>query len=82
MGPEIHAPSIFVRTFWSKNVGDARFLCTNTFATVWAPSEAMSDFYADRSRLDGGRPQGASSELSCDLDAVGGGMVAFGLACG
>ncbi|TEB09798.1 hypothetical protein FA13DRAFT_1749191 [Coprinellus micaceus] len=57
MGPEIHAPSIFVRTF------------------VWAPSEAMSDFYADRSRLDGGRPQGASSELSCDLDAVGGDMV-------
>ncbi|TEB29235.1 hypothetical protein FA13DRAFT_1734903 [Coprinellus micaceus] len=77
MGPEIHAPSIFVRTFGPKTSAMPDF-----YAPIWAPSEAMSDFYADRSRLDGGRPQGANSELSCDLDALGGDMVAFGLACG
>ncbi|TEB37368.1 hypothetical protein FA13DRAFT_1726448 [Coprinellus micaceus] len=70
MGPEIHAPSIFVRTFGPKTSAMPDF-----YAPIWAPSEAIS-------RLDGGRPQGASSELSCDLDAVGGDMVAFGLARG
>ena len=40
----------------------------------------MSDFHADGSRWDGGRLLGASSQMSCDLDAVvPGDIAAFGL---
>ncbi|TEB03977.1 hypothetical protein FA13DRAFT_1909649 [Coprinellus micaceus] len=66
MDPEIPRTfRIFVRTFGPKMSAMPDF-----YAPIWAPSEAMSDFYADRSRLGGGRPLEANSEMNCDLLAT------------
>ena len=77
MSPKIRAPSIFVRTF-----GPKTWAMPDFYAPIWAASGVMSYFYADRSRLAGGRAAGASGCMRRDLDAAVGGNDFLGLVPG